>query len=264
MRNDFKICRVCLSSESSDKFKSVFEENSKYAKIIFLLSGVVILEANKLISALICMGCETNLSNISTIRQNCRTADKCIKSLGSCIESKLTNSNKNETQQCSEVVVVDDDDDDEEVDKQQDVAIVNTAIVIDKIDIGESDLEEFEDIPLCIERNQKLNSNSTLLNKAKKSVQGKTGIDGSKCTICKTTYRSNYALLLHLRSYHEKSQFSCVLCCKPFISKADLSRHIRVHTGERPYSCFFCRRNFNISSNCLRHMRLIHNYNIAQ
>ena len=198
------------------------------------------------VPALICNECESNLSNIFTIRENCIKADIYIRSL--CFE-------KNTLLKTMEIFVIDDDDDDDDNNFQCQEQLTRKSVNQNDEIAEESFNEGFLDIPLPL-----VGSNS--LNKVQETSQINKRSRKFNCNICKKSFNSYYALGQHRIVHHKGMTLSCIWCLKPFLSATKLIRHSRTHTGDRPYTCTECPKTFKDNSNRLRHVRLFHNYNV--
>ena len=75
MENPIHMCRVCTDSDEGGKFVPVYEKSNKVAMEIFLITGVKILQLNKM-PALICGNCVKELSAAMDFRNKCRATDE--------------------------------------------------------------------------------------------------------------------------------------------------------------------------------------------
>lgn len=74
MKTQLQMCRVCTDDEGGEELVPIYEKSNKVAMDIFLISGVKILEFNK-IPALICVSCVEALSTAMSFRKKCRETD---------------------------------------------------------------------------------------------------------------------------------------------------------------------------------------------
>lgn len=84
-----RICRVCLTPEDADQFKSLFDGNGQLALKIFRIANVAVLDVNPAMPSLICMKCETDIETIEKVRLRILDADEYFRVMTSDVEKKF-------------------------------------------------------------------------------------------------------------------------------------------------------------------------------
>lgn len=96
--------------------------------------------------------------------------------------------------------------------------------------------------------------------KPKQEIVKKPRLKNFMCTICGSTYRSQFDLNRHDKVQHKGETFvTCKTCKKPFASRRNLKRHLLIHRGELPYACKECGVSYRQSQALLNHMNENHN-----
>ncbi len=119
--------------------------------------------------------------------------------------------------------------------------------------------QEGDSFKIKVEENELLESNSSALPTASKSVDE----PGTRktCTMCDKTFSDNDNLRIHVRNVHEKvSGPTCHVCGKSFYDKRNLRKHVQsVHEKVKKWSCPICAQTFYRKKTCDNHIGAVHN-----
>lgn len=84
-----RICRVCLTPEDAEKFKSLFDGNGQMALKIFRLAKVAVLDVNPSMPSLICRKCEADIEAAEKLKLRILDADEYFCMMTSDVEKKF-------------------------------------------------------------------------------------------------------------------------------------------------------------------------------
>lgn len=84
-----RICRVCLTPEDADEFKSLFDGNGHMALKIFRIANVAVLDVNPAMPSLICKKCEADIEAIEKVRLRILDAEEYFCMMTADVEKKF-------------------------------------------------------------------------------------------------------------------------------------------------------------------------------
>ncbi|CAG9804587.1 unnamed protein product [Chironomus riparius] len=228
-----RICRVCLSSESVNKFISVFE--NKLALKIFLVTSVKIIELQN-IPALICKSCEIEVYQCINFRRKIQTSQEYFDNKLPCIETFVETYFEN-------------------------VEVIDNNVL--ELSAKEEIIEEYLEFP------EEENVVEQIVEKSPRETSiasNEIPIRRLSCRYCGLKLSRRQRLIQHERLHflETATKYTCDKCGKNFNQRFGLVPHFKKHHGYRidkfkeRWKCAICKDKILAPGNLEVHYHKLH------